>query len=378
MDRGHSGIAIVIGTKAELIKCMPVMLELQNQRKEYWFIHTGQHSLGKACEDFGIKKPDFVLSKEPERSTKFWSKVNRNSLVWFLGMIFKIRTLIRKLGPRYVIYHGDTMSTAAASIGSSKPLNSKKKWKNVHLEAGLRSGSLLEPFPEEISRQISDRFSDILLAVSDFSEQNLIKQGLRGKIVKIGNTIVDSSLIAYQNSKKKKRKKVSGYALINIHRHENINNKKRLVKIIEILKAVKTKGIWPLHANTARFIEKFGLVGEVKSMKNIEVISLIDYEDFIFLLANCKYLIADGGSIQEESLVFKKPCIILRKKTERQEGLSTGINFLTNLNVNYAKKVIEDIESNKIKPTMFKNPYGERGVSKKIVSLLIPDENTNI
>ena len=90
----------------------------------------------------------------------------------------------------------------------------------------MRSGSLLEPFPEEISRQISDRFSDILLAVSDFSEQNLIKQGLRGKIVKIGNTIVDSSLIAYQNSKKKKRKKVSGYALINIHRHENINNKK--------------------------------------------------------------------------------------------------------------------------------------------------------
>lgn len=370
MNRGHSRIAIIIGTKAELIKCMPVMIELQKQKKDYWFVHTGQHSLGKACEDFGIKMPDFILSKEPERSTKFWSKVNKNSLFWFLGMIAKIKRLVKKINPLYVIYHGDTMSTAAAAIGSSKLLNSRKKWRNVHLEAGLRSGSLLEPFPEEISRQISDRFSDILLAVSDFSEQNLIKQKLKGKIVKIGNTIVDSSFIAYQNSKKRKRKKISNYALINIHRHENINNEDRLRRIIEILKAVNVKGIWPLHANTARFIEKFGLVNEVKSMKNIEVTSLIDYEDFIFLLANCKYLIADGGSIQEESLVFKKPCVILRKKTERPEGLSTGINFLTGLNVGYARKIISDIESNKIKVTEFKNPYGETGVSKKIVELL--------
>ena len=243
MNEKHSGIAIIIGTKAELIKCMPLMLELQKQKKGFWFIHTGQHSLGKACESFGIKQPDFVLSKEPERSTKFWSKVNKNSLFWFLGMTQKIKKLVRKINPRYVIYHGDTMSTAAASIGSSKMLNSKKRWKNVHLEAGLRSGSLFEPFPEEISRQTSDRFSDILLAVSDFSEQNLVKQKIKGEIVKIGNTIVDSSLIAYKNSKKKKRKKISNYVLINIHRHENINSKERLTKIIEILKATKIRGI---------------------------------------------------------------------------------------------------------------------------------------
>ena len=157
MDKAkYSKIVIVIGTKAELIKCVPIMLELQKQKKDYWFIHTGQHPLGKACGDFGIKKPDFILSEEPEISTKFWSKVNKNSFSWFLSMIFKIRRLIRRIKPRYVIYHGDTMSTAAAAIASSKLLNSKKTWKNIHLEAGLRSGSLFEPFPEEISRQISD------------------------------------------------------------------------------------------------------------------------------------------------------------------------------------------------------------------------------
>ena len=65
-------IAIIIGTKAELIKCMPIMLELKKRKKNYWFIHTGQHSLKNSCEEFNLKKPDFVLSESPRRSTKFW------------------------------------------------------------------------------------------------------------------------------------------------------------------------------------------------------------------------------------------------------------------------------------------------------------------
>ena len=371
-NKKHSDIAIVIGTKAELIKTFPVMLELQKQKKDYWFVHTGQHPLGKACEEFEVKKPDFILSKEPERSTKFWSKINKISLLWFLFMILKIKRLINKIKPKYVIYHGDTMSTAAAAIASSELFNPRKKWKNVHLEAGLRSGSLFEPFPEEISRKISDRFSDILFAVSDLAEKNLHKYKNKKRIIKIGNTIIDSALISYKISKKtkKKKKEFSGYALINIHRHENISKKERLKSIIDILKAVRIKAIWPIHANTAKSIERFGFVSEVKNMKNLQLMSLVDYTDFIFLLANCKYLITDGGSIQEESLVFKKPCILLRKRTERREGLLTGINFLTGLNVKKTEKIIRNLENEKIKMKKFRNPYGSRGISKKIIEVL--------
>lgn len=369
----NSGIAIVIGTKAELIKCMPIMLELQKQQKNYWFIHTGQHDLGKACKDFGIKKPDFILSKEPNRSTKLWSEMNKKSLLWFLMMNNRIRGLLKRIKPKYVIYHGDTMSTAAASIASSRFLNPEKNWKNVHLEAGLRSGSLFEPFPEEISRKISDRFSDILFAVSDLSEENLKKGGYRGEIIKTGNTIIDSANIAYKKAMKKRkgrRKNKKDYALINIHRHENLNSRERMEKIVAILKGIEIKAIWPLHANTAHFIEKYGLVDDIKNMKNIKRTSLTSYKDFIYLLANCRYLITDGGSIQEESLIFKRPCIILRKKTERQEGLSTGMNFLTGLDVKKTKEVIRQIENNKIKIKNFHNPYGSRGLSKKIVKIL--------
>ena len=224
----NSKIAIIIGTKAELIKCMPIMLELQKQKKDYWFIHTGQHSLKSSCEEFGVKRPDFILSNAPKTGTKFWSKINKTSQLWFFLMILKIKKVIKKVNPKYVIYHGDTMSTAAAAIASSKMLNSKKTWKNVHLEAGLRSGSIFEPFPEEISRQICDNFSNILLAVSDLSKNNLIKKGYSGKIFKIGNTVIDSTLIAYKKVNKKKIKKLKNYALINIHRHENLRSKKKI------------------------------------------------------------------------------------------------------------------------------------------------------
>ncbi len=370
MPKNHPSIAIIIGTKAELIKTFPVMLELQKQGKNYWFIHTGQHPLSNACKEFGVKKPDFILSKEPKISTKFWSKVSKGAAVWSFSMIFQIKRLTKKLKPKYVIYHGDTMSTAVAAIATSKLLNPKKTWKNVHLEAGLRSGSLLEPFPEEISRQISDRFSDVLLAVSDLTERNLEGHKRRKFVIKIGNTIVDSSLISQSRGKRKHKKLDKNYALINIHRHENLRSKKRMEKIVEIIKGIKIPAIWPLHDNTQHYLQKYGLMKDIENMENINITPLTDYFHFIFLMSNCKYLITDGGSIQEESLVFKKPCIILRNRTERQEGLSTGINFLTGLNVKLAKNIIGIIEEKPAKVKEFKNPYGEKGLSEKIVRLL--------
>ncbi len=364
-------IAIIIGTKAELIKCMPIMLELQKQKRDYWFIHTGQHPLGKNCEELNVKKPDFILSKEPDISTKFWGKITLKTFIWNLKTMFTIRRIIRKLNPKYVLFHGDTMNTAMAIGASAWVLNPFKKWKTVHLEAGLRSGSLKEPLPEEFIRRVADRFSDILLAVSDLTENNLKKnKKIKGKIIKVGNTIVDSAQIIYESKKKNVKKLPRDYVLINLHRHENLKSKKRMTSLVNILQKIKINALWPLHDNTEYYLKKYGLMEKIKAMKNIKIMPLTDYATFIFLLANCKYLITDGGSIQEESLVFKKPCLILRNKTERQEGLSTGINFLTKLNINIAKKVIELIENDKLKIKKFKNPYGKKGISKRICEIL--------
>ncbi|MEM2955020.1 MAG: UDP-N-acetylglucosamine 2-epimerase, partial [Candidatus Nanoarchaeia archaeon] len=225
--------------------------------------------------------------------------------------------------------------------------------------------------PEEISRRIADRFSDILFAVSEGTEKNLKNEGLRGEIVNVGNTIIDSAHISLKISEKKFGKlKEKNFCLINIHRHENIKSKTRLKKIVNIISNVNIPAYWPLHDNTKQQLIKFGLMKKIDRKKNIKISRLISYLEFIRLLANCRYLITDGGSIQEESLAFKKPCILLRMKTERDEGLGTGINFLTKLNENYATSLIKRIEHKKFKTPKFKNPYGDGKASKRILKYL--------
>ncbi len=371
----HSGIMIIIGTKAELIKCMPIMKLLQKRKQDYWFVSTGQHPLSEAAKDFRVKQPDFILSEEPETSTKFWSKVNNSSILWCFSMLPKIRRLVRRLKPRHVIYHGDTMSTAVAAMASSRMMNFFKDWNNVHLEAGLRSGNIMQPFPEEISRQICDRFSNTLFAVSDFSKKNLEKsrkKGVFGKIHNIGNTVVDAALIVYEDAKKKSKikKLPKKFAFINVHRHEHLRSKEEMRKIVDIIKSIKFEAIWPLHDNTEYHLEKYGMMDELRNMKNLKIMPLTDYFTFIYLIANSSYLVTDGGSIQEESLVFKKPCVILRHVTERPEGLHSGINFLTKLDVKKTRVLIRDIEAGKIDVKDFVNPYGEFGVAERVLGVL--------
>ena len=127
MNKKDYEIAIIIGTRAELIKVFPVMLELRKAKKDYYFIHTGQHKLGGLCEIFSVKKPDVILTMEPTKSSKFNSK-QLKGVIWNLGIVNKIRRELKKLsGLKYVLYHGDTMTTASAAIASSKLLNPFKK-----------------------------------------------------------------------------------------------------------------------------------------------------------------------------------------------------------------------------------------------------------
>jgi UDP-N-acetylglucosamine 2-epimerase (non-hydrolysing) len=361
-------ISFILGTKAELIKTMPVMRELEKRNIDYYFIHTGQHAIIDLVKDFGIKEPDKVLYRPPELSSRFMVRTHK-ALFWDAPLLFKIQKSLRKIKKLdYVFYHGDTMSSAVGAMASSGFFNMRKRWRNAHLEAGLRSDDIFEPFPEEISRRICDRFSDILFAVSKGTVSNLKKEEQKGKILNVGNTIIDAAYISQKMAEKKYGKlKEKDYCLINIHRHENITSKERLKKIVDIITSVNIPTYWPLHDNTKQQLIKFRLMGKILQNDNIKVSKLITYLEFIRLLANCKYLITDGGSIQEESLAFKKPCILLREKTERVEGLSSGINFLTKLNVQYATGLIHKIESGKFKIPKFENPYGSGKASGKIL-----------
>ncbi|MDD5181715.1 MAG: UDP-N-acetylglucosamine 2-epimerase (non-hydrolyzing) [Candidatus Nanoarchaeia archaeon] len=359
-------IAIILGTKAELIKTMPLMKELSRRKMPYTFIHTGQHSLGELCDDFNIRKPDIVLYAPPKLSSRFMVKTHK-AIFWGLTLIPKIRKVLNKLQPDFVFYHGDTLSTAAAALASSTLLG-KKRWLNGHLEAGLRSNNLFEPFPEEISRRIADRCSDLLFAPSKLSAENVMH--LKGRVYMTGNTVVDGIQECLKIAKQRKLPVIKGkYVAVNIHRHENIKSRARMTKIYNIIKEVGLPMIWPLHDNTKKQMAKFGLWDKFNQL-NIKFSPLVTYVEFLWMLNNATYLITDGGSIQEESLALKKPCILLREKTERIEGLSTGLNFLTKLDLEYAEWMISRIEAGKVNAKKFVNPYGDGSASKQIADVL--------
>lgn len=363
-------IAIIIGTRAELIKTFPLMLELQKKKIPYYFINTGQNDTGieSICDLFGVRRPDVVLSKPPKKDSKF-KGVGLRGVLWNLGIIKNIRKELKRLGDlEYVVYHGDTMTTTSAALASSRLLNPFKKFKNVHLEAGLRSWNNWEPFPEEISRRIAGRFSDILLAVSPQSKKNLERDG-RKSIVLTGNTIIDAAHIAYEISKKRNTEPLSKkpFALVSIHRYENIKSKRRLGKIVEILKTIDVPAYFTMHGNTKRRLEEFGLMGSLKENENIKILPPMDYPNYIMQIAKCSLIVCDGGSLQEESLIFRKPCVILRKSTERQEGLDSNFQFLSNLDVEKSKEMIRLYLHPTFKPKKFDNPYGKKGLTKRIV-----------
>ena len=364
----NSKIAICIGTRAEYIKTFYLMLELQKQKIDYHFISTGQHNLNNLCETFGTKRPDVILSPEPDKSSKFNAQKSK-ALKWVFGMIFKIRKELKKLPDlKYILFHGDTMSTFASALGSSRLLNPFKKYKNVHLEAGLRSFSCREPFPEEIIRRIVTFFSDILICPSKQAELNL-KKYKNKEIYHLGNTILDSVDYSSQIAQKRDLKPFGKrFALVVIHRHENIQNKERLSKIVEIINSIKIPVYFSLHDNTKNQLIKFGLYEKLN--KNIHFKKNMDYVSFLYQMRHCYILCIDGGSIQEESLVYQKPCVILRKNTERPEGLSSNFQYLSKLNVEETKEKIKEYLSKDFKVKEFKNPYGEVGVSKKIVDIL--------
>ncbi len=361
-------IAIIIGTRAELIKTFPIMIELDKKKIPYYFIHTGQHNLGDLCEKFGVKKPDLVLSEEPGKDTKFYSRINFKTFWWNVKIMFGIRKALKKLrGLKYALYHGDTMNTATAAGGSSRILNPFKRYKSVHLEAGLRSWNWKEPFPEEIIRVLVGYFSDVLVAVSRDSKKNL-SHHKRKKIILGGNTILDSANIAYGLSKKIKIKSLGKkYALVSIHRYENLKSKERMEKIVEIICSVDIPVYWPLHGNCEKRLVEYGLMGKISKNKNIKILPPKDYITFVNYLAKCSLILCDGGSLQEESLIFKKPCVILRMTTERPEGLKSNFQFLSKLDVKKTKDKIKEFLSSRFKVKDFKNPYGEKGVSKKII-----------
>lgn len=318
-------IHIIIGTKAQFIKTAPVMQLLTSRGIEYNFIDTGQHAAitKRLVTSFGVKQPDVYLHSGKEDITKLseaisWSIKIISRAIFCKKAAFKD---IFKSNKGICLIHGDTLTTLISLL-----LAKVAGIKVAHIEAGLRSFNILNPFPEEIIRIITMKLSNILFAPSDWAFYNLERLKCDGEKVNIGgNTVVDS--IRYALSSKVEvcipRRE---FVVVTIHRVETIYSKKRLNIIIKLLGRISKKFmiIFVIHKPTELQLKKNGLY-EALTNENIKILPLQEYFSFLRLIKNAQFIITDGGSIQEESYYLNIPCLLMRRKTERLEGLDSNV-----------------------------------------------------
>lgn len=338
-------IFFFIGTEAEFIKLFPVIIECQRMQGICHIISSGQNDLKKSRIIDCIK----LNGKFIELSKEDFIKKNAVGLfTWFVQTRLKAVRQIYDAFPEEdftnvpFVVHGDTVSTfMGACIG-------KKLGALVcHVEAGLRSHHLFNPFPEEIDRLLTSRLARVHFAPGQEAENNLAK--VKGEIINTEyNTILDS--LNYSKSIPTEMKEISSitlqdYFVFVMHRQENLANREFVRNVLEEVKALaqNKKCVLILHKITENALEELGQLQELKKNDSFVLLPRVDYFDFMKLLQSAQFVITDGGSNQEELCYMGKPCLIMRKTTERTEGLGENA-ILYDGNIRSIQKFALDYE----------------------------------
>ena len=353
-------IAIILGTRPEIIKMSPIVRECQKRRLQYFIIHTNQHY------SFNLDRIFFKELNLP--LPKYNLKVGSGTHGEQTGkMLIKIEEVLLKEKPDIVLVEGDTNTVLAGALAAVKI-----HIKVGHIEAGLRSYS--EEMPEEINRVLVDHCSNLLFAPTKIAKDILIKEEIpKEKIFITGNTIVDAVSenlkIAQKKSKILKKLKINKnqYFLVTVHRQENVDNKKRLKNILKglelVSKNLKFPVIYPIHPRTLKMIKIFNL----KIPQNIKIIEPIGFLDFLKLEANALLVLTDSGGVQEETCILKVPCVTLRDNTERPETLKVRSNILADSN---PQKIIKSVKTMLNLKRKWKNPFGDGKSGRKILNII--------
>ena len=362
-------ILIVIGTRPELIKLAPVVYELRKSKINYQIINTAQHKdlLEPYWDIFGIM-PDYSLNSMNHGQSL--SALTANLLIQMQNLIDKINLKIDLL-----IAQGDTttvMVTSMIGFYNNIPF--------AHVEAGLRTSDLFNPFPEEYNRRITSISSSLNFAPTSISKENLSKENLQIENTYVtGNTVVDALKIITKSDlftqfKFKNENLLSlvknKTVLITCHRREN--HGENLNNIIQaILELAKLYNeyifVWPLHPNPN--VKNTLLKSDINEQSNILLVEPLDYISLLKILELSKFVITDSGGIQEESPSFGVPVVILRESTERPEGVNAGIAKLAGADKDKIIKTVKWADAYVFENK--NNPYGEGNAAEEIVKIIL-------
>ncbi len=347
----------IFGTRPEIIRLSRIF-HLLDTNFEHIVVNTSQNFTYELNSIFfselGIRKPDYNL------------KVKTNQYGLEVGEIIqKSEKLLLSEKPDILLILGDTNSGLSCLPAAHYGI------KIVHLEAGMRSYDFR--MPEEKNRIIIDHLSSILLPYTSYARENLIRENIHpSKIYVIGNPIIE--VINYYISKIEKSKifekmklKPNDYFLVTAHRSENVDDPKTLEKIFlgleKLEKKFKKRIIFPIHPRTLSKIKKRNIP------KKIELIKPLGFFDFSKLEKNAFCLITDSGTIPEEALFFKKPCVTIRESTERPEYIEAGSNILAGLEPENVVNSVRTITSIK-HDWEWDNALGDGKTSSKVANIL--------
>lgn len=363
-------ILVVFGTRPEIIKLAPVILELRKYPSDYNVIicNTEQQKelSNQTLAYFGLKAD---INLDCMRANQSLAGV-QTKILTSLEEVFNKHTIDA------TIVQGDTMTVLCGALVSFY-----HKVPVYHVEAGLRSYDIYEPFPEEVMRQMTSRVAELHFAPTEVNRQALLKEDIDDKKIHVvGNTVIDalfclSDKVIEESRKFFEDKEIDindKLVLITAHRRENHGERiDRIIDAIEYLAKTFTDHTFviPVHPNPN---VKDKIHARLGNYENIKLLTPLDYPYLVYLQKNAKLILTDSGGIQEEAPSFACPTLVMRYETERKEGIDAGVSILVGADYDKIIKLSSDILSKPKSETRLKvqNPYGDGTASKQIEQII--------
>ena len=376
-------ILLVFGTRPEAIKMAPLVKKLQQYPEQFRTVVcvTGQHRqmLDQVLNLFEIT-PDYDLNimKPSQDLYDITSRI-------LLGM----RDILKEVQPDIVLVHGDTTTSTASALAAfyqQIPVG--------HVEAGLRTGNIYSPWPEEMNRLITGRIAALNFSPTPLAEQNLLREGVKAdSIVVTGNTVIDALQMVVArlendstlSAEVQTTVKQMGYdttrfsedkrmVLITGHRRENFGT--GFLNICHAIKNLATAYpdvdfVYPMHLNPNVRKPVMEILGE--GAKNVYLIEPLDYLPFVYMMQQSTLILTDSGGVQEEAPGLGKPVLVMRDTTERPEAVEAGTVLLVGTDQQKIEQgvtmLLNDADTYR-KMSEAVNPYGDGLACERIVSFL--------
>lgn len=353
-------IAIILGTRPEIIKLSPVIREFEKHKRDYFVLHTGQHY------SYDMDRVFFEQLELPEAKYNLDVRSGLHG-AQTANMLTGIEQILMKEQPKVVLVQGDTNTVLAGALAASK-----LHIKVGHVEAGLRSYD--HRMPEETNRVLTDHCSDYLFAPTEGARKILIGEGIHEEIIfTTGNTIVDAvrqnlKIAAVQPSILEQQEvEPKSYFLVTVHRQENVDELLRFLSILEGLEQLAQEYhmpvIFPIHPRSRKRMQEQGL----HTSENIRLIEPVDYLGFLKLESEARLVLTDSGGVQEEACILGVPCVTLRDNTERPETVKVGGNVIAGTE---AGRILECGRMMMGRESVWYNPFGNGTAAEKIRRIL--------